>query len=251
MNSWGDGRICVQCGRSFRVDAAKAFVIERADNKRKVGVAEVEDVLRIMDLGQCFADTIINDALTLLKNDREKAYKIVCDNRGSLEAVKIKSMACNSYLSRILLPKEKDYVFKLLDMMGLTLTPFRKMSFVETEVYMEKFYAAFPVFQVSACRAVEKTFRTDWDANKRKLMEWFWNLVALLCVGTPIILFGWLQSEAPEVLLVLCVIAVAIACLWFCRRWEIAFFKWLGRGFLSSVRGLRRIFKRLDDATKP
>lgn len=251
MNSWGDSRIHLR-GRKFPLsEVAKAFVIERAANNRKVEVVEVEDILSILDIKYLSAETIINDALELLEHERQKAYDLVLNNRGSLDAVKIKSMANNTYLSSILLPKEKDYIFELLGMMRLTLTPFSKLSFVEIEVYMDKFYAAFPVFQVSACRAVEKTFRTDWDANKRKLMEWFWNLVALLCIGTPIVLFGWLQSEAPEMLLVLCVIALVITCLWFCRRWEIDFFKWLGRGFLSSIRGLRRLFKRLDDATKP
>lgn len=249
MTSWGDGRICVQCGRSFFVDAAKAFVIERADNKRKVGVAEVEDILSILDVKYLSAESVIDDALELLKTEREKAYALVLDNRGGLDAVKIKSMACNSYLSRILLPKEKDYIFKLLDMMGLTLTPFRKLSFVEIEEYMNKFYAAFPVFHVSACRALENKspLRFDWEASKRELV----SICTILCIIVPIILLAWISHEAPEVLLVLCIIAVSIACLWFCRRWEIAFFKWLGRGFLSSVRGLRRIFKRIDDATKP
>lgn len=249
MNSWGDNRIHLR-GRKFPLsEVAKAFVIERAANKRKVEVAEVEDILRIMDLGQCSADTIINDALTLLKNDREKAYKIVCDNRGSLEAVKIKSMACNSYLSRILPPKEKDYIFKLLDMMGLTLTPFRKMSFVEIEVFVDKFYAAFPGVQLGAYRALENKgpLKFDWEASKRELA----SIGTILCIIVPVILLAWISDEAPEVLLVLCIIAVSIACLWFCRRWEIAFLRWIGRGFLSAIRGVRRLFQRLDDATKP
>lgn len=103
--------------------------------------------------------------------------------------------------------------------------------------------------QLGAYRALENKspLRFDWEASKRELV----SICTILCIIVPIILLAWISHEAPEVLLVLCIIAVSIACLWFCRRWEIAFLKWMGRGFLSSVRGLRRIFKRLDDATKP
>jgi hypothetical protein len=89
--------------------------------------------------------------------------------------------------------------------------------------------------------------RFDWEASKRELV----SIGAILCIIVPIILLAWVSHEAPEVLLVLCIIAVAIACFWFCRRWEIAFLRWIGRGFLSAIRGVRRLFRRLDDATKP
>lgn len=228
-------------------DIPKAFVLERILNHKSVDISEVEDVLRITDVSWCDSERIISDATALVDTDKKRAVELVKKYRGSLDALKIKAMADNAYISTRLSIKEKNYVFDLLDAMQMTLTPFSKISYSMAEDLINSFYTAFPQIKSAAQRGVITPYSRDLEQCKANFKFLFGFIVCML----PIAFVGWVLTDAPDFVRVLGVIAVAIACLWFCRRWEIAFLKWLGRGLLSTIRVIRRLFKRLDDATKP